>query len=253
MSYDYIIVPDIDYSKPNLFTPENTGDLILWAKKTTTIGIHYLQIRVYPQLMAKVLITSDGQALCWLRNGFETVEFPENMSVSSITGFKWYLHDNDNINTSYDNNMFDALHTTTCNKIDQAIRQHHGVVISKNPILFDHAINEVIVLHFVDLLIIKMHEKESKSIPRILIPSQLFSKIPHVMLDNLFNHVTNEPKAKSFDEIEKHFVLDNADLYFHVYGLWHNYSHKPIRVSCEGIDGMPRSQIVQSDENYRQF
>ena len=68
MSYDYIIVPDIDYSKPNLFTPENTGDLILWAKKTTTIGIHYLQIRVYPQLMAKVLITSDGQALCWLRN-----------------------------------------------------------------------------------------------------------------------------------------------------------------------------------------
>ena len=71
MSYEYIIVPEIDYSKPNLFTHENTADLILWAKNEPP-GIHYLQLRVYPQLMVKVIVTPNGDILSWMRTGYKT-------------------------------------------------------------------------------------------------------------------------------------------------------------------------------------
>ena len=73
------------------------------------------------------------------------------MSVSSVTGYKWYLTDNKKVNWLYNSKTYESLHASTCQKIDQAIRCHHGVVISKDANLYDHAINEVFVLHFVDL------------------------------------------------------------------------------------------------------
>ena len=103
------------------------------------------------------------------------------------------------------------------------------------------------ILHFVDVLICHMAKIESKPSPTVTIPSSSFNEVPTGMIDSDFMNIYGDDKVAFSDE-EKWFVEKNADIYYHIYGYWHNYSNKPICLSCDNIAGMRRSKQLQNND-----
>ena len=79
------------------------------------------------------------------------------------------------------------------------------------------------ILHFVNILSIYFMKESSNGIDKaaVKIRSMMFSSIP-VNITDTFTSTLN------FKEEE--FIKNNADILCYVYGYWHNYSNKPIRV-----------------------
>ena len=103
------------------------------------------------------------------------------------------------------------------------------------------------ILHFVDVLMSKMTQCESKPLPEVRIKSSLFNEVPNDMIDALFQDLYGNNEAAFTDE-ERWFVLRNADIYYFIYGYWHNYANKPICLKIDTISGMRRSKVLQSND-----
>ena len=78
-----------------------------------------------------------------------------------------------------------------------------------------------------------MRHEKGDTVPNILIKSNHFQIVPSNVFMTFFNmELTSE---------EKYFTFFNADMFYHVYGLWGNFSNKAIRVEVKDIKGLEHS------------
>ena len=47
------------------------------------------------------------------------------------------------------------------------------------------------------------------------------------------------------------FVVFNADIYYHIYGLWGNYLNKPICVEIENISQLLKSSVFANNADFK--
>ena len=89
-----------------------------------------------------------------------------------------------------------------------------------------------------------MRKNARLSPPEVNIKSDNLQTVPTTVLDGFF-------EAKLTSE-EKYFLLFNADIYFHIYGLWHNYSNKPIRLEVKDIVGLSKSEEIYNNPLFQE-
>ena len=118
--------PAIDESLPNLFREETIQSVVSYAK-TKPAGSHQLLLKVYPPTFAIVTVNENKQVSLHVVNHDEDPNYPNNLEMASATGFNWHRERVPESVPSYTFNQFKRLHSSTCNKIDKCIEQHHGI------------------------------------------------------------------------------------------------------------------------------
>lgn len=174
-------------------------------------------------------------------------DFPRSERQRANLGHAWYLSELRSTPRAIEGvtkKFWSEVYTTICTKIDEAIEVHHGI-----PCFFDGYPNPLnphnqVFLHFCDALVIAMKKQRGESMPNVLIKSTHFSSIPPNIFVEFFDHILTSE--------EKYFTFFNADMFYHSYGLWGNYSNKPIRVELKEIIGLTRSEVVANDKLYLQ-
>jgi len=235
--------------EPNNFTVETIESLTKYAITQAPCRLHQFETCVYPQQLALVWIDANSNGNLNYTSGPETEEYPSNMEEGGIIGYNWYLKRLEMSSEKVDvisKEEFIKWYTRVCKKIDWNISQHHGTPIttrSKNKL-------EPRILHFCDVLTIAMARKSDLVVPEVILKSNSLSIIEKNVIDYLFFNLVND-KKRCFTIKEREFVLDNANLYFFIYGLWHNYANKPVQLSTQGIPGMEDASIVEGDDGYR--
>ena len=130
-------------------------------------------------------------------------------------------------------------------KVDKCIEQHHGISCCVR-IGSPNYEEGVFVLHFCDVLTIKLCEVQGKDKPDVLVRSPSFNTLNSDLVDSIFKDVFNDGSA--FTVEERMFVIANASLFYYIYGFWHNYSNKAIRLSFASIDNNPRAVQLATDD-----
>ena len=232
---------------PWLFVQETIASVTSWAKTQPRNIEHFMQVQVYPIVGATVLVDEEDKVHVNMRFVDQTeVPLPKNINESITVGHKWHLKDMElrpGVIDPIPMKRWKKKHLSICPKIDRAIEAHHGI-----PCLLDGTEDSInprnhVVLHFCDVLVIKMLKETNRNPPRVLIPGTNFEVVPSTVVDLFFD--------TELTSVEKYFLFFNADIYYHIYGVWHNYSHKPIRLDCSGIVGLERSAVYTNDDLFR--
>ena len=237
--------PAIDPNRPNLFKEETISSVVDFAK-TQPPGIHKLQISNYPVSFAVIGVNADKKVSLHVVNGGKDDDYPCNIVESINVGYRWYLEDRNNNTRSYTREQFAKLQKSTCTKIDSAIEGHHGIPCCIESGTPNHEPGGFI-LHFCDVLSIKLSVKQGIPLPIVTLPTTAFSSVPNNLIDCLFDTLISDD-GSFFTEEERNFVYDNASLYYYIYGYWHNYSNKAIRCSFSAIQGIDRAQVLARDD-----
>ena len=244
MTLQFNFYPAVDTSLPNLYTDETVSSVIKYAK-TQPPGVHRLQIQVYPPSFAVITVNESSQVSMHIVTGTKDDDYPENLDAATRVGYRWYNEAalQDEPRMSFD--LFKRLHESICHKIDKSIEAHHGISCC---IRFDSQTYEegAFVLHFCDVLSIKLSEVQAIEKPQVIIGTPSFQTVPNDIVDSLFDDIMDQ--SESFTVEEKLFVIKNASLYYYIYGYWHNYSNKAIRCSLGGIRGLPKVSLLGSDD-----
>lgn len=228
--------------QPNLFTPETIVSLTAWAHTQPKNVAHYLQIRMYPPALARVIIGNNDKVDLHIISTDKFLEEPADQNAYGKLGHGWYLSDLRNVATPISGitrirwlQEFDKI----VQKINLAIREHHGIRCllqgRRDP---DDPHNEVL-LHFCDTLKIRMRQQLGRELPAVNIPSNNFRIVPPTILLAFFDF--------DLESEEKYFLFFNADIFYCIYGLWANYSNKPIRLKLEDIKGLDRCKDFAND------
>ena len=237
----------VDETKPNLYHKETLKDLVKYAETQDKDTVHQLELQVYPPKFATVTVDSNKKLHTKITTDSNAKSYPRDSSEVLPIAYKWHTEDIVRVGRVYDYNEFCSLFDAVNTKIDKAIEVHHGIPCGVPIDQSGRRGYESIILHFIDVLICKLSEIESKPKPNMRITSPSFSSIPDGMLITLFDNDEHTADV-SFNDEEKWFVFRNADIYYHIYGYWHNYSNKPIRLSCESLSGLRRSKSIQQDD-----
>ena len=244
-----------DNASPNLYVKETVASLVEYAKSKGP-GKYSLEIERYPHIHMNIQMREDCTFDMEIVNGNV---HPDYLSVNVDpfrTAFKWYEQDStsDNVVLSYDGYLL--LYDSIIQKINMAVQNHHGIVCTQS-ISVENRNERSIVLHFSDMLVIKMREHFNMPLPEITMATESLSEIPDKLVCHLFDNVgdnntslVNLAGHESFTDIEKEFVFKNSDFFYYMYGSWHNYSNKPIRITCIGIQGMLRAQHLMLDGTF---
>ena len=168
------------------------------------------------------------------------------------TGYDWYfdfMKKSGEVSKKLEKKFWFKKHNRIFPKVNNAIRNHHGIVcLLHGPDDMDDEKNTV-VLHFCDVLVITLRQELGLAPPSVLIPSANLRTIANNVTNVFF--ATDEFLGSQVNDDEKQFILQNADYYYHMYGLWQNYSNKPIRLENKGIDRMTRSSMFSNDVNFK--
>ena len=233
--------------QPSLFREESISSLTAWAMTQPRNVEHFMQVQVYPIVGATVLVDSDDKVHVNMRFVDNTEDnCPADIHESVRLGHLWHTQDitrNPNVIDIIKMKNWKKKHMSICPKIDKAIEAHHGIpCYLEGPSQSSNPRNHV-VLHFCDVLVIKMLSETNQAPPRIVLPGTNFETISNAFTDTFFD--------TELTSAEKYFVFFNADIYYHIYGIWHNYSHKPIRVDCSGIVSLSRSGPYTQNDLFR--
>ena len=134
---------------------------------------------------AVISVNEAKQVSLHIVTGQSDEEYPKNLEVATRLGYRWYtasmLQDKPKI--SFD--LFKRLHTSICNKIDKSIEAHHGISCC---IRLDSPDYEegAFVLHFCDVLLIKLSEVQAVPKPVVIIKTPGFQTVPSNLVDSLF-------------------------------------------------------------------
>ena len=244
-----------DNASPNLYVKETVASLVEYAKLKGP-GKYSLEIERYPMIHMNIQMREDCTFDMEIVNGNV---HPDYLSVNVDpfrTAFKWYEQDSRSENVVLSRDGYLLLYNNIIQKINMAVQNHHGIVCTQS-VSVENRNERSIVLHFSDMLVIKMREHFKMPLPDITMATETLSVIPEKLVCHLFDNLASNNTSlvnlaghESFTDIEKEFVFKNADFFYYMYGSWHNYSNKPIRISCIGIQGMLRAQHLMQDGKF---
>lgn len=229
---------------PSLFVEETPERLIDWARTQPRNIEYFCQKNMYPPVAFYIHINDSGRehARVVFTDQFEE----EAYKNINRFGHRWYLQEIMSCGTAVDgvNKIkWKKVFDTVCRKIDKAIKRHHGIQCVMNGRAGFQDESQNVILHFCNVLVIAMRKRALRDPPNVLIPSSQFSEVSSKFYDTFFSQeLTSE---------EKYFTFFNGDIFYHIYGLWYNFSNKPIRVENVGIMGLERSTIFANNDLYK--
>ena len=234
-------------SNPTLFTQETKESLSKWALTQPKNVEHFLEEIHYPATGTYIKVDDDGKL--HMRVVFVD-KFTQDEGVK--LGYEWYLKcitTSGEVTRKLAKKNWLKKHNKVFPKVNEGIRNHHGIVCLLKGLEDMDDKRNTVVLHFCDVLIITLRQELGLNPPNVIIKSQNLQSIgPNVT--NVFFQ-TDEMLGSQVDESEKQFILQNADYYYHMYGLWQNYSNKPIRLENTGIERMVFSSQFSNDERFK--
>ena len=225
-------------SRPTLFDEETISTLVEYAR-TKPHGVrHYLQLKPCPLTSVVIEVDEDGNVTSMDFTGMmDNIEFPTDKFKTIPIGYEWYQEDMSvSTNTNQDQlslkdwrRQFLSLIT----KIDAAIRCHHGILCYRTSDRCDTNAYNHMILHFVDVLSIYFMKKTNDVVDEseVRITSMLLPSIP-VHINDTFMSTLNKKETS--------FIEHNADILCYIYGYWHNYSNKPIRLNVPNHTSLGR-------------
>ena len=227
---------------PNFHTQETFASLQEWAKTQPVNNSYFIQIRDFPACGMWIRYDSDKKLHVNMVNVDKFVDYPDDVSK---LGFRWYIQEimrspqaAPGVTKPHFTNTLDQC----IEAVNEAIRKDHGIeCLLKGDESTPNPRNKVI-LHFCDVLVIVMRQNANKDPPQVLIKSSQLETIDPAFKESFFCTLTSE---------QKYFILMNADLMYHIYALWGNYSHKPIRIENRDIVGLSRSERMTNDIFFR--
>lgn len=213
--------------QPTLFDTETVSSLVAYAR-TRPHGIgHYLQLRPCPLTSVEVKVNEENEVSMMRFIGMnDSVDYPKDKYKTIPIGYDWYQENivsNLNIvkDKSFTMREWRSAFLSFVTKIDDAIRQHHGIVCYRSGVDTNQGISNYMVLHFVDVMNIYVRKKwKINEECNIKITSDTFNSIPENIVDTFTPTLTKK---------ETKFLDENLDILCYLYGYWHNYSNKPIR------------------------
>ena len=219
----------MDTSRPTLFDEETISTLVEYAK-TQPHGVrHYLQLKPCPLTSVVIEIDENGNVASMDFTGMmDNIDYPTDKFKTIPIGYEWYQEDmsvssngsKDQLTLKEWRRQFLSLIT----KIDTAIRSHHGILCYRTQDTSDTNAYNQMILHFVDVISIYFMRKSNDGVNEsaVRITSMLLPSVP-VYINDTF--------TSSLNVRELSFIEHNADILCYIYGYWHNYSNKPIRLT----------------------
>ena len=137
---------------------------------------------------------------------------------------------------------FDETLDKCIDHINNAIEKDHGIECLLEGAANANDPRTRVILHFCDVLVITLKKHAIQEPPKVLIKSSQLQSISTSFVDSFFDSIPSE---------HKYFILMNGDLFYHIYGLWGNYSHKPIRLENMDNNALTRSMQFTSDVFYK--
>ena len=233
-------------SAPTLFTKETKESLSRYALSQPRNVEHFLEELTYPA--TGTYIRADENDKLHMRVVFVD-KFTEDEGVK--TGYDWYLKfitKSGKASKQMAKKIWLKKHNRIFPKVNDGIRNHHGIVCLLNGHEEMDDPKNTVVLHWCDVLILTLHQELGMQPPKVLIKSNNLRSITSPVTNVFFPSDENLPSE--VNEEEKQFILQNADYYYHMYGLWQNYSNKPIRLENKGIDRMELSTVFCNDKHF---
>ena len=223
---------------PNLFTQETRETVAQWALSQPRNTYHFLETQVYPPKGVHIMVDDNDTTHQW---EVEISKFTECTDVVDI-GYKWYNEQMDKASTAgprLSKKLWEQTHKNIYEKVSETIKQHHGIQCFLNgPNGLDDDKNNV-VLHFCDALVIALRKVKGLEPPKVLIESRHFKTINESITYLFFPSDSDLPEILTSQEAS--FLFFNADIFYHMYGLWQNNSNKPIRVENKDLPELERS------------
>lgn len=232
---------------PNLWTKETPATVAEWAKSQPRNEYHFVQTAVNPPKGTYVMVDDKGKTHQW---DVEINQFEPFGDVVEL-GYKWYVEDMQKCNratTIISKKAWEKQHETIYTKINEEIAQHHGIqcfLNGRNDL--DDPKNNV-VLHFCDALVIAMRKMKDQEPPKVMIKSEHFKVLKPSTTYRFFPSDDLLPQGLTSEE--RFFVFLNADIFYHMYGLWGNHSNKPIRVENKDVLGLERSAAFSNHPSF---
>ena len=223
---------------PNFHTVETLDSLQQWAKDQPPDNEYFIEMNKYPAAGAWIKNDSEGKLHVTITNVDKFTNYPNDISK---LGFRWYIQEimrSPNSAPGVTKKKFDKVLDECIEHINNAIQQDHGIEcqLRGNEGLTDP--RNKVILHFCDVLVIVLRLNAAMPPPTVLIKSSQLEEIHPTFLDSFFTTIPSE---------HKYFILMNADLFYHIFALWGNYSHKPIRIENKDIGSLTRSSTFTSD------
>ena len=229
----------MDVSKPTLFDEETVSTLVAYAKTQPPGQKHYLQLKPCPLTSVAIEIDVDGQVSSMDFTGMMgSIDFPKDKYKTIPIGYEWYQENTimtltTNCTQQISLKEWRTTFLSLIKKIDGAIERHHGILCYRTADTSNTNAYNYMILHFVDVLSIYFMKKSNEGIDEsaVTISSMLLPSIP-VHITDTFMSTLNQKELR--------FIEDNADLIYYIYGYWHNYSNKPIRLKVPNLSSCER-------------
>ena len=239
---------DFTAGYPNLFITETLESLTQWAHSQPRNVEHFIERVTYPPTGVFVKIDDDDKV--HTRVVFVD-KFTENDGLKM--SYEWYIQMYNFSGVTVkrlEKKNWLKTHNNIYPKVNEAIRNHHGIqCFLKGTTDIENPINNVI-LHWCDVLVICMRQEMGMDPPQVLIKSRNLQEISNDMANSFFPNEHSLVEA-FVDENEKRFIFINADYYYHMFGLWGNFSNKPIRIANNDVIGLSRSNEFCNDANFK--
>ena len=133
----------------------------------------------------------------------------------------------------------------TIELINNCIRKNHGIVCYKNGDISDQTYENIVCLHFVDVLSLLLHRIALRSEPVVVLKTPLLREIGDDFMDMFSFNLSSDDELK--------FVLKNADIFYMIYGYWSNNSVVPIRLNVANeLANMKQSNSLLKDTFFQQ-
>ena len=227
---------------PNFHTVETLQSLQTWINDQPRNNEYFFEINRFPAAGAWIKIDGEGKQHVTITNVDKFVNYPNDIAK---LGFRWYIQEimrSSGAAPGVTKNKFDKALDKCIDLINKAIEKDHGIECLLEGSADANNPRTRVILHFCDVLTITMKKHACQDPPNVLIKSSQLETISPLFVDSFFGSIDSE---------DKYFILMNADLFYHIYGLWGNYSHKPIRVENMDIVGLTRSLEFTSNFFYR--
>jgi len=144
-------------------------------------------------------------------------------------GYRWYEVNGEkepsqavNPNPFFNRKKWKKRFEIMVDLVNQNIRESHGIKCYLNGNIQDEGTNNIIYLHFCDIISVLLHRRNLNMEAEVRLASDRLHMIQTTLKDNL--------SARVFNEKGINFLLDNADIFYMIYGYWHNFSKLSLRL-----------------------
>ena len=173
---------------------------------------------------------------------------PSTDKELSDLAFSLYVTDHERTHHAGSTKLEREFHVkfkTIIELINNCIRKNHGIVCYKNGDISDQTYENIVCLHFVDVLSLLLHRIALRSEPEVALKTPLLNKIGDDFMDMFSFNLS--------DDVELKFILKNADIFYMIYGYWSNNSVVPIRLNVpDELANMKQTNSLLKDSFFQQ-